>query len=174
MLARRHCRRSRQEIKCCFGTAAIVSLRKLAAVHPNYRTKARTKDDAVAEQFFQQAIDLDPMFVGGYIGLSAVLSRAKGTQAREELAKACGRARQRQRRSACPPCSALNARGDHQGARAQAERALALCPNLAAGQGALGVILAYSARPKEGLAARLPGHDCRICLKPGTLRMGRE
>jgi hypothetical protein len=84
MLARRHCRRSRQEIKCCFGTAAIVSLRKLAAVHPNYRTKARTKDDAVAEQFFQQAIDLDPMFVGGYIGLSAVLSRAKGTQAREE------------------------------------------------------------------------------------------
>ena len=42
------------------------------------------------------------------------------------------------------------ARGDHQGARAQAERALAICPNLAAAHGALGVILAYSGRPKEG------------------------
>lgn len=48
---------------------------------------------------------------------------------------------------------ALNARGDHQGARAQAKRALELCPNLAAAHGALGVILAYSGRPKEGLAA---------------------
>src|SRR6266851_742554 len=37
--------------------------------------KAGTRDDAIAEQFFQQAIDLDPMFVGGCIGLSAVLSR---------------------------------------------------------------------------------------------------
>jgi len=116
--------------------------------------KAGTRDDAIAEQFFQQAIDLDPMFVGGCIGLSAVLSRAKGTQIREEelarraVALDSGNAEAHSRLAL-----ALNARGDHQGARAQAERALALCPNLAAGHGALGVILAYSARPKEGLAA---------------------
>ena len=48
---------------------------------------------------------------------------------------------------------ALLARGDHAGAREEAERALALCPNLAAGHGALGVVLAYSGRPREGLEA---------------------
>ena len=35
---------------------------------------------------------------------------------------------------------------------ATAEHALALCPNLAAGYGALGVALAYAGRPQEGLA----------------------
>src|SRR6266851_1282770 len=116
--------------------------------------KASAEDDAPAETFFQQAVDLDPMFVGGYIGLAAVLSRAKGTQSKEEalarraVALDSGNAEAHSRLAL-----ALNARGDHQGARAQVERALALCPNLAAGHGALGVILAYSARPKEGLAA---------------------
>jgi len=117
-------------------------------------SKASAEDTILAEKFFQRAIDLDPMFAGGYIGLSAVLSRAKGTQSKEEaLAR---------RAVALDGCDAeahsrlalaLNARGDHQGARAQAERALALCPNLAAAHGALGVILAYSGQPKEGLAA---------------------
>jgi adenylate cyclase len=116
--------------------------------------KASAEDDALAGKFFQQAIDLDPMFVGGYVGLSAVLSRAKGTQIREEelarraVALDSGNAEAHSRLAL-----ALNARGDHQGARAQAERALALCPNLAAAHGALGVILAYSGRPREGLAA---------------------
>ena len=116
--------------------------------------KASAGDDDLAGKFFQQAIDLDPMFAGGYIGLSAVLSRAKGTQIREEelarraVALDSGNAEAHSRLAL-----ALNARGDHQGARAQAERALELCPNLAAAQGALGVILAYSGRPKEGLAA---------------------
>jgi hypothetical protein len=47
-------------------------------------SKASAEDDALAEKFFQRAIDLDPMFVGGYIGLAAVLSRAKGTQSKEK------------------------------------------------------------------------------------------
>jgi adenylate cyclase len=116
--------------------------------------KASAEDNASAEKYFQQAIDLDPMFAGGHIGLSALLSRAKGTQDKEEaLARRAvaldgGNAEGHSRLAL-----ALNARGDHQGARAQAERALALCPNLAAGHGALGVILAYSGQPKQGLAA---------------------
>ena len=48
---------------------------------------------------------------------------------------------------------ALNTRGDHQGAQAEAERALAISPNLADAHGALGVVLTYSGRPTEGLAA---------------------
>lgn len=116
--------------------------------------KANADDDAVAQGFFLQAVDRDPMFAGGYIGLSAVLSRKKGTQAREEelarraLALDAGNAEAHSRMAL-----ALNARGDHQGALAHAEQALALCPNLAAAHGALGVILAYAGRPQEGLAA---------------------
>jgi hypothetical protein len=63
------------------------------------------------------------------------------------------RARCRQRRRSLPPCACAARSGDNQGARIQAERALAICPNLAAAHGALGVALAYSGRPDDGLAA---------------------
>jgi adenylate cyclase len=117
-------------------------------------SKASAEDDALAEKFFQRAIDLDPIFVGGYIGLAAVLSRAKGTQSKEEaLARRAVALDGGDAEAHSRLALALIARGDHQGARAQAERALAICPNLAAAHGALGVILAYSGRPKEGLAA---------------------
>jgi len=39
-------------------------------------SKASEEDNALAEQFFQRAIDLDPIFVGGYTGLAAALNRA--------------------------------------------------------------------------------------------------
>ncbi len=117
-------------------------------------SKASAEDDALAEKFFQRAIELDPMFVGGYIGLAAVLSRAKGTQSKEEaLARRAVALDGGDAEAHARLALALLARGDHQGARAQAEQALALCPNLAAAHGALGVILAYSGRPKEGVAA---------------------
>jgi adenylate cyclase len=117
-------------------------------------SKASAEDNALAEKFFQRAIDLDPMFVGGYIGLSAVLSRAKGTQSREEaLARRAVALDGGDAEAHSRLALALLAGGDHQGARAQAERALTICPNLAAAHGALGVILAYSGRPKEGIAA---------------------
>lgn len=116
--------------------------------------KASAEDNRLAQTFFQQAIDRDPMFAGGYIGLSAVLSREKGTQAKEEelarraVALDAGNAEAHARLAL-----ALNARGDHAGALDHAEQALTLCPNLAAAHGALGVILAYAGRPQEGLAA---------------------
>jgi adenylate cyclase len=117
-------------------------------------SKASAEDDALAEKFFQRAIDLDPMFVGGYIGLAAVLSRAKGTQSKEEaLARRAVALDGGDAEAHSRLALALVARGDHQGAHAQAEQALAICPNLSAAHGALGVILAYSGRPKEGLAA---------------------
>jgi adenylate cyclase len=116
--------------------------------------KASAEDDALAKTFFQRAVDLDPMFAGGYIGLSALFSRAKGTQSQEEaLARRAVALDGGDAEAHARLALALNARGDHQGARAQAEQALAICPNLAAAHGALGVVLAYSGRPKEGLAA---------------------
>jgi len=126
-------------------------------------SKDGTEDNALAEKFFQRAIDLDPMFVGGYTGLSAALSpsrvmsqtrdpaetqSAQEAAARRAVALDGGDAEARSRLAI-----ALNSRGDHQGAQAEAERALAISPNLADAHGALGVVLTYSGRPKEGLAA---------------------
>jgi len=65
----------------------------------------------------------------------------------------------------------LMRRGDHEGALAEAERALSLAPNLPAAGGTLGAALMFSGRPKEGLAAlersirldpRDPGQPLRL------------
>ncbi len=117
-------------------------------------SKASAEDNDFAENFFQRAIDLDPMFVGGYIGLSAVFSRAKGTQSKEEAVARRAVALDGGNPEAHSRLAlALVARGDHQGACAEAERALTICPNLAVAHGALGVALAYSGRPTDGLTA---------------------
>ena len=110
---------------------------------------ASGKDNALADRYFRQAIDLDPMFAGGYIGRSAVLARMKGTQQEQEAVALDGGNAEAHARLAL----ALLARGDHRGALGQAEEALSLCANLAAGHGALGVVLAYSGQPQQGLAA---------------------
>jgi adenylate cyclase len=39
-------------------------------------SKANAEDNALAEKFFQRAIDLDPIFAGGYTGLATALHRA--------------------------------------------------------------------------------------------------
>jgi adenylate cyclase len=117
-------------------------------------SKASDEDNVLARTLFQQAIDIDPMFAGGYIGLSAVLARAKGTQSEEEaLARRAVALDGGNAEAHARLALALLARGDHQGASDEAEQALTVCPNLAAAHGALGVVLAYSGRPREGLAA---------------------
>jgi adenylate cyclase len=126
-------------------------------------SKASAEDNALAEKFFQRAIDLDPIFAGGYAGLAAALNRARvmfetrdpaeaqsaeEAAARRAVALDGGDAEARSRLAI-----ALLSRGDHQGAQAEAERALAISPNLADAHGALGVVLTFSGRPKEGLTA---------------------
>lgn len=116
--------------------------------------QANPRDDQTAGALFRQAIELDPLFAGGYVGLSAVLSRSKGTQPEEEaLARRAVALDGGNAEAHARLALALLARGDHHGAAAEAEQALALCPNLAAAHGALGVILAYSGRPRDGVAA---------------------
>jgi len=121
-------------------------------------SKASAEDNALAEKFFQRAIDLDPIFAGGYKGLAAALNRAgvmfqtrdlaEAQSAEEALARRAvaldgGDAEARSRLAI-----ALNTRGDHQGAQAEAERALAISPNLADAHGALGVVLTRGDRKK--------------------------
>ena len=69
--------------------------------------------------------------------------------------------------------NALWMRGDYEGALAEAERALAISPNLVRGHSMLGAALIFSGRPKEGLAAvetsiRLDPHDPML---PGRLNL---
>jgi adenylate cyclase len=126
-------------------------------------SKASAEDNALAEEFFQRAIDLDPIFAGGYTGLAVALNRAGNLFQTRNPAEARSAAEAMARRAVALDggdaearsrlAIALHTRGDHQGAQAEAERALAISPNLADAHGALGVVLTYSGRPKEGLAA---------------------
>jgi adenylate cyclase len=126
-------------------------------------SKASAEDNALAEKFFQRAIDLDPMFVGGYTGLAAALAPSRVMSQTRDPAEALSAQEAAARRAVALDggdaearsrlAIALNSRGDRQGAQAEAERALAISPNLADAHGALGVVLTFSGRPKEGLAA---------------------
>ena len=128
-----------------------------------HMSKLSVEDNALAEKFFQQAVDLDPTFAGGYIGLVSVMAEASTrfftrsledtqalseTLARRAVALDSGDAEAR----ACLAAT-LWRRGDNKGARAEAEQALAINPNLARGHAVLGMALVYSGRAKEGLAA---------------------
>ena len=107
--------------------------------------------------------DLDPIFAGGYTGLAAALNRARNLYQTRNPAEVHSAEEAMARRAVALDGAdaearsrlaiALYSRGDHQGAQAEAEWALAISPNLADAHGALGVVLTYSGRPKEGLAA---------------------
>jgi adenylate cyclase len=120
------------------------------------------EDVSLAQKAFQQAIDLDPNFSGVYGGLALAQNQANefGTRglpetlnsvealARRAVALDSADAEARSLLS-----SALRMRGDHEGALAEAERALATTPNLALAHHMLGAALIFSGHPKEGVAA---------------------
>ncbi len=146
-------------------------------------SRASAEDNDLAETFFQRAIDLDPTFVGGYTGLAAALNRASQVFLTRNLAEAQREEEALARRAVALDggdaearfrlAFAFRSRGDLQAAQAEAERALTISPNLADARGALGNILTFSGRPKEGLAAL----ETCIRLDPCTpylmLRLGQ-
>ena len=120
------------------------------------------EDHALAEKFFQQAIDLDPSFAGGYKGLVVTLGSAADFQ-RGGLTEAVSSAEALARRAValdgadaeahCWLSYALRRRGDFEGGLAEAERALAMSPNLALAHAQKAAILIFSGHPKDGIAA---------------------
>jgi adenylate cyclase len=126
-------------------------------------SKASAEENALAEKCFQRAIDLDPIFAGGYTGLAAALNRAGALFHTRNLAEALSAEEALARRAVALDggdaeararlAIALNACGDRQGAQAEAERAVTISPNLADGHGALGVVLTFAGQPREGVAA---------------------
>src|SRR5262249_40208336 len=103
--------------------------------------KFSVEDAALAERYFERAIEVDKTFAGGYSGLaSAQLNGANGFQTRslwevQKLAEPLVRraltlADADADGHSCLGVMLLN-RGDREGALAEVERALALTPNLA-------------------------------------------
>jgi adenylate cyclase len=126
-------------------------------------TKANPDDDAIAQGFFRQAIDLDPAFAGSYSALALVLLQAAAIYQKLDMAEAQVSAEALARRAVALDGAnaearsclgwALQARGELAGALAEIERALAMSPNLALAHGQRGATLIFSGRPKEGIAA---------------------
>jgi adenylate cyclase len=123
--------------------------------------KATASDYALAAKFFQRAMELDPNLADGYCGLAIVQIYAAagfgagvlgdalsaiGSLARRAISLDASNAVAR----SCAGFAAFG-RGDYQGALAEAERALALSPNLAVGYWQRGNTLIYAGRPQEGL-----------------------
>src|SRR5262249_772261 len=123
-------------------------------------SKGTPDDNSLAERFFQQAIDLDPSFAGGYTGLSDAQARAAGVYGKRTLAEIENSVFALARRAVtldgndaeARTCFAvqLMRRGDYQGALAELEVALAVSPNLASAYGSLGAVLMWSGDPKKG------------------------
>jgi adenylate cyclase len=126
--------------------------------------KFAREDNAFAEKFFREAIDLDPTFAGGYRGLGYAQFQAmmSGFQKRS-LAEGQSSAEALARRAVGLDGADAEARtflgemllyrGDREGALAEAERALAMSPNLAGAHGWRGAVLIFSGRADEGLAS---------------------
>jgi adenylate cyclase len=126
-----------------------------------HHSRATPENNALAQKFCQQAIDLDPNFSGSYVGLALAQIQANdfGTRGLPEtlsLPEALAR-----RAVAFDGADAgahsvlahtLWRGGDYEGALAEAERALALASNLAYAHHMLGATLIHSA--PEGGARR--------------------
>ena len=148
---------------------------------------ATADDNGLAQRLFQQAIDLDRSFAGGYVGLAWALFQAAVHFQVRELEEAQSLGETLARRAVALDganaeghvclASVLRMRGDLVGALGEAERALAICPNLASAHGELGTTLVYLGRPKEGVASldtniRLDPHDPQMAWRLNWIAVG--
>ena len=146
-----------------------------------------SEDNALAQGFFRQAVALDPSFSGGYGGLALAQVEAVSLQSTgffellgsaEELARRAVALDGGDAESRSYLSNALWMRADYEAALAEAERALALSPNLARGHANLGSALIFSGRSKEGITAletsiRLDPQDPLLPNRLNTLALGR-
>ena len=141
---------------------------------------ATPEDTRLANDFFRRATELDPGFAGGYIGLAGAISAAATAFGMAALNESQSAEENFARRAiALDPSNAdayvclsvaLRDRGDLAGALAEAERAVALCPNLAGAHGRKGQALVFSGRPQAGIDAL----EVALRLDPRSPIMWRE
>jgi adenylate cyclase len=128
-----------------------------------YLSKANPDDDTIAQNFFRQAIDLDPTFAPGYTALALAQLQAAAVYQKLGLLEAQSSAEALARQAVALDGTdaearsclgwALQARGELVGALIEIERALEMSPNLALAHWQRGATLIFSGRPKEGLEA---------------------
>jgi adenylate cyclase len=149
-------------------------------------SKATPDDNSLAQKFFQEAIDLDPNFAGAYGGLAGSQNQGVEFQTSslpqtlisvEALARRAIALDSADAEARSVLSNSLRMRGDYEGAVAEAERALAISPNLAAAHHTLGATLIFSGRLKDGIAAieksiRLDPHDPRSASWLNQLALG--
>jgi adenylate cyclase len=148
---------------------------------------ANRDDNAPAERLFQQAIDLDQNFAGGYSGLAAALMIGSSGFQTGSLSDAQSSAELLARRAVALDSADVEARsclswalwrrGDLPGALAEADWALAVTPNLAGAHGWRGAALICSGRVDEGLASlrtsiRLDPRDPLLALRLNHVALG--
>ena len=149
--------------------------------------KANSTDNALAERFFQRAVDLDPDFADGYCGLAMARIRAAAGFATDDLGGASHSAESFARRAVALDSNNAVARsclsnalfllGDYQGALAEGALALALSPNLALGYWRRGAAMIFSGRPEEGLrdlktSLRLEPHGSNLAHRLSQVSAG--
>jgi adenylate cyclase len=128
-----------------------------------HMSKATREDNRLAQQYFAEAIALDANFSGSHTGLALAQMQESGLFATLGVAEARVSITDLARRAvtidegdaeahACLSW-ALNFNGDYEGARSEAQRALAISPNLASAHRAMGTTLIFSGAPREGLVA---------------------
>jgi adenylate cyclase len=127
--------------------------------------KASAEDNRLAREFFQRAIDLDPNFAASYSGLASAQCQAATTYGTLSLPETLRSAEVLARRSVDLDSDNADAhaqlsnvlwhRGDHEAALTEAQRALAISPNLASAHQILGSTLVFYGRREEGLRALL-------------------
>ena len=126
-------------------------------------SKATAADDETAEEFFRQAIALDPTFGGSYSALALYQLQAAALYQKMDLRDAQRSAEALARRAVALDGAdaearsclgwALQARGEADDALAEIERALSMSPNLAIAHGHRGATLIFAGRPKAGVTA---------------------
>jgi adenylate cyclase len=144
-------------------------------------------DNARAQTFFQQAIDLDPTFAAAYSGLAWAHTQAATVLQTCNLVDAQNSAEALARQAvALDPADAdghstlgfaLWLRGDSEGAVAKARQALAISPNLEFAHTVLGTTLIFSGQPREGIAAiqtaiRLDPHNPMLPSRLNFIALG--
>ncbi len=151
-------------------------------------SKTTREHHGLAEIFFQQAIDLDPNFAGGYRGLAdarglafarhQTLNLAESFSSREKLARRAVELDSADAEARSALARVLAGRGDSQGGLLEAKRALAMSPNLSIAHGALGFVLTFSGQPNEGLASletaiRLDPHGSQVAVQMNQLAIAQ-
>src|SRR6516165_4712994 len=149
--------------------------------------QANKDDNVLSQQFFRQAIDLDPNFAGGYSALSTAYVLAVTQFQTRPIAELQELAAPLARRAVAldntdadaRACLAvvLLTRGDFGAVQIEADRALAASPNLAHAHGVRGVGLMLAGEREEGIrsllnCARLDPLDPLVSLRLSQIALG--